>query len=252
MMSVCLHLCVCVCLCARAGVFCFFCFFFLARARQCGCVHLHTYMSVYVYECVSGVSVSVRPPHAAIRLSPGRWGSRRRCCICLCSLRGPSLRPAARTPHRPRPNAGSHCWRRSRNSDQHPERWHWLSPVTHRGHTHRQLEHGRNWTNTCKCHHHLTRWLHKQTLQHFPFSFFFAHTFGPVLHCFCRWVMISYKQPLNEMHMRHDIAPAHKPDNQMDGALTCDPRGGPRTQPLCLLLINCMGLGAKDLRWRTD
>lgn len=64
--------------------------------------------------------------------------------------------------------------------------------------------------------------------------------------------MIGYKQSLNETHMRHDIAPAHNPDNQMDGALTCDPRGGPRTQPLCLLLISCMGLGAKDQRWRTD
>lgn len=208
-----------------------------------------------MYECVSGVSVSVCPPHGAIRLSPGRWGSRRRCCICLCSLRGPSLRPAARTPHRPRPNAGSHCWRRSRNSDQHPERWRWLSPVTRRGHTHRQLEHGRNWTNTCKCHRHLTRWLRKQTLQNvlfFPFFFFSPHTFGPRLHCFCRWVMIGYEQPLNETHTRHDIAPARNPDNQMDGALTCDPRGGPRTQPLCLLLISCMGLGAKDQRWRSD
>lgn len=100
-----------------------------------------------------------------IRFSPCRWGSRRRCCTCLCSLRGPSLRPAARTPHHPRPNAGSHCWRRSRNSDRHPERWHWLLPVTHRGHTHWQLEHGRNWTNTCKCHRHLLNNSRKLKLQ---------------------------------------------------------------------------------------
>lgn len=95
------------------------------------------------------------PLWVRIRFSLGRWGSPRRCCTCLCSLRGPSLRPAARTPHRPRPNAGSHCWRRSRNSDQRPERWRWLLPVTHRGQTHWQLEHGQNWTNTCKCHRHL-------------------------------------------------------------------------------------------------
>lgn len=84
----------------------------------------------------------------------------------------------------------------------------------------------------------------QQTLQHFLFFFlflFFPHTFGPILHCFCRWVMFRYKQPLNETHMRHDIAPAHKLDNQMDGVLTCDPRGGQRTQPLCLLSISCMG-----------
>lgn len=85
-------------------------------------------------------------------LSRGRWGIQRRCCICLCSLRGPCLRPAARTPHRPRPNAGSHCWRHSRNSDQRPEQWRWLLPVTHRGQMHPRLEHT---SNTLKHHRHL-------------------------------------------------------------------------------------------------
>lgn len=70
----------------------------------------------------------------------------------MCSLRGPCLRPAAHTPHHPRPNAGSHCWRHSRNSDQHPEQWRWLLPVTHRGQMHPRLEHR---SNTLECHKHL-------------------------------------------------------------------------------------------------
>lgn len=115
-------------------------------------LHAHTVcVSVYVHRLHMCVVVSAYMSGLRV-LSRGRRGSRRRCCICLCSHRGPSLRPAARTPHRPRPSAGSHCWRRSRSSGRRPERWRWLLPVTHRGQRHPRLEHR---SNTCKCHCHL-------------------------------------------------------------------------------------------------
>lgn len=143
--SECLHVCVCVYICVCTCRHC-------VHACLCVRIYLHTYMWLWVFPMCVSVSVLWGGGFA---FSLGRWGSRRRCCTCLCSLRGPSLRPAAHTPHRPRPNAGSHCWRRSRNSDQHPERWRWLLPVTHRGHMHWQLEHGQNRANTHKCQRHL-------------------------------------------------------------------------------------------------
>lgn len=118
----------------------------------CVCVSAWVSVSVHMHMCMFGNFLTAPFSLNVVRLSLGRWGSRRRCCTCLCFLHGPSLHPAAHTPRRPRPNAGSHCWRRSRNSDQRPERWRWLLPVSHRGHTHWLLEPGWNLTNTCKCH----------------------------------------------------------------------------------------------------
>lgn len=96
------------------------------------------YISVGVSLCVFVCCCFV--PHASlqIHISLGKWGSRRRCCTCSGFLRGPSLHPAARTPRRPRPNAGWRCWRRSRNSGLRPERWRLLSPV--RAHVHSRSE----------------------------------------------------------------------------------------------------------------
>lgn len=96
------------------------------------CPFLSSLFSVWRYECVCLYTVYLSVEQHHEQVSQHRWGSQRTCCICWCFLRGLSLRPAARRPHLPRLNAGSHCWRRSHNSDQHPGRWRWPSPVTHR------------------------------------------------------------------------------------------------------------------------
>ena len=120
----------------------------------CFCDDRDQKRDVYVIECVLAVGVEgwggkgwelpALSTHQSLssrwgcgRVSLGKWGSQRRCCICWCSPRAPSLRPAAHTPRLPRPGAGSRCWRRSRNSDRHPGQWRWLLPVarTHTAHT---------------------------------------------------------------------------------------------------------------------
>lgn len=142
-------MCVCVCLLVFIYVHIFVCaLHFCVCASICICICLCKCQCVYMYVGVL-FYFSYCSHSAGIQFSLGRWGSRRRCCTYLCFLRGPSLRPAAHTPHHLRPNAGSHCWRHSRNSDQHPEQWRLLLPVTDRGHTHWQLEHGQNCTNSC-------------------------------------------------------------------------------------------------------
>lgn len=117
------YVCLFACMYARLSVYTYM---QALRIDVCACV------IVCVPTCLCECGYVCR----SFQFSLGRSGSRRRCCTCSCSRREPSLRPAAHTPHRQRPNAGSHCWRRSRNSDQRPERWRWLSPVSHRGHTH--------------------------------------------------------------------------------------------------------------------
>lgn len=55
--------------------------------------------------------------------------SQRRCCICCCCPRGLCHHPVWCRLHRQRPDAESHCSRRSHSSDQHPERSRWLAPT---------------------------------------------------------------------------------------------------------------------------
>ena len=179
---------------------------------MCVCVHVWASAWICIHTCLRACEF-VR---VTTRFSPGRRGSRRRCCTCLCSLRGPCLRPAARTPRLPRPDAGSHCWRRSRNSDQRPERWRWLSPVTHGGHVDRQLEHGANWANTSQMSPSLPRPLSQNPeLPHLPLFFHYILLLSgfPLLQA---WVLINYLQASNET--------ITSMTSQMDGSATCDPQ----------------------------
>lgn len=191
------------------------------RLHTCvSCIDLHTYVcvSAVVFKCV----LVNRSPSGRIPFSPGRWGNRRRCYTCLCSLRGPSLRPAAHTPRRPRPNAGSHCWRRSRNSDRRPERWRWLLPVARGGQTHRQLEHEGNQTNTRKGHRHL---LNSST----AFLYHYVRFSGRLI--------INYWQPSKWDTRTYDITSAFMLDKLMDCDLWPPPRPKGRTENTTALAV---------------
>lgn len=58
----------------------------------------------------------------------------------------------------------------------------------------------------------------------------------------------SFETVLKWDTREYDITSTSTVAKQMDGTVTCDSRAGLRT----LLLISCMGLRAKDQRWRSD